>query len=442
MGIPLRDQRRKRRRSYADYRPPNPNRGPRDDPFRVVFYVLAIAGLVWTYFNQDAVRAHLAGAPTTPAVAAESALTAGPTPLPEQAQAGDTSAAALAALADQAYRAGKLADAIDYYQQAAEADPTVIDYQVQAARLLLFTSAMQYGQQREETLAAAEKAANAAILVDPFNPAGYAILGKVYDWQGHPEQALSTILQGLDYDPNYVLGLSYYAEAQVDLDRWDQAIETIEQALAVAPDNVDVRSDYAYIMERLGDYAAAATQYESALALHPNLPHLRMALGRSYRVLGRYDEAQDQFFEVQLMEPSNALVPFELGLTYETYIGDPNTALDYYERAVELDEAFGSAWLRVGTLRFGQERYTDAIAAFERALALDATNSDIYFQLGLSYANEGRCDTAVRYLQEAQSRAEGDERILDAVEAGYELCSRPTPIPVDVIGTPTPTLRP
>ncbi len=433
MGIPLRRGRRKRR-SYADYRPPRHHQGPRNDPFRIIFYLLLIAGALWVYFHREEVRAYLSIQAPQQAEHAVASTAQSDVPTPDINEV----LAETVAQAEQAYQEGRLTQAIDFYRQAAEIDPANVDYHFQIARLLLFNSAMQYGDQRRATLSEAEAAANDAINADPFNAAGYAILGKVYDWQNRPDQALSTIRQALDYDPNYAVGMAYYAEALVDLDRWDEALQTIEQALALAPNDVDVRRDYAYILERLGDYASAATQYEAALRLHPKLPYLLMALGRAYRELGRYTEAQDQFFAAQLIEPSNALIAFELGRTYESYIGDVTTALQYYQRAVELDETFGSAWLRLGALYFYGQSYAEAIAAYEQALALGATSGDLNYQLGFAYAQQGACAEAIPHLREAQAEAQDNQRVLDIIAQAYEACSQimPTPLPI------TPTTAP
>ncbi len=438
MGISLKHRRRRGRRSYADYRPPSRNPGPRDDPFRIVFYLVVIGAGVWAYFNQPTVSGWLyGGQPVTVQTATDLPSVTPITSTPVGQAAQD-----LAAQAQAAYDAGHLSDAIDLYRQAGQLSPNTVDYPFEEARLLVFNSAMQYRDTRQQTLSQAADAANRAILADPTNPAGYAILGKVNDWQGNPDQALSQILQALEVDEKYPLGLSYYAEALVDLDRWDQATQTINQALDADPNSVDIRRDSAYIFETLGDYSSAATQYEAAIAIAPNLPFLHMALGRDYRQLGRFNDALDQFFKAQLVEPSNALIPYEVGRTYETFIGDPNSALDYYQRATDMDASYGSPWLRIGALRFAQARYQDAVVAFEHALALNTVSNDMYYQLGLSYANVGRCTDAMQYLQQAQSSAGDDQRILDAVQQGYSLCSQSTPVPVDVLGTPTPTPTP
>ncbi len=425
MSISLKDRRhRTRRRSYASYRPPDPNHGPRNDPFRIIFYLVVIGFGIWAYRNLDTVIGWLPQLERPPE---ESEATAEVTPTP------GPSFEEIVAEAEQAYLDGNLDVAVDRYRTAADLTTKPAPYHVQIARLLIFESAMQYGDEQVTTLDQALEAANSAVLADPFDPAGYAIMGKIYDWQGRADQASSTILQAIDIGPDYALAQSYYAEALVDLDRWDQALEAIEHAVEQEPESFDIRRDYGYVLESLGNYEDAAAEYEMAVLLHPKLPFIRVSLARVYRVLGRYDEALDQLFEAQVLTPSSVIIPFELGVTYETYLGDPHTALEYYERAVELDPSYGRPWLRIGTLRYYLMDYTGASVALEKALELQEENDDMYYQLGLSYAYQGQCSTAIRFLEEAQQRAEEDERILDAVQEGFDYCSQPTPVPVDVL---------
>lgn len=428
MSIPI-GRGRRPRRSYADYKPPSRKTGPRNDPFRVVFYLIAIGAVVWVWRNPAQVTDLVAS--QIPQNVDIPAVPSGPTtPTPDPSQ--------FASQAEQAYQEGRLADAIELYRQAADHAPNIVDYPFQTARLLLFQSAMQYGEGQEDTQVEALEAANNAILANPERPEGYAIMGKVMDWQGRVDEAASQILRALEIDENYAVGHSYLAEVLVDQTRWDQAQESIDKALELDPNNVDVRRDYGYVLENMGDYAGAATQYEAALQIHPKLSYVRMALGRAYRETDRYQEALDQFFAVSALEPANALILYEAGRTYETYIGDFNSALQQYERAVELDQEFANSWVRIGTLRYVQGSYVQAIPALERALELGVETADVYYQLGLSYANEGQCSDAVPHLQKAQGLAAEDQRILDAIQAGFELCEQTPSAPA----TPTPTKSP
>lgn len=424
MGIPIGGGgRRGRRRSYADYRPSNRRQRPRSDPFRVVFYLVLIAGGIWVYLNPDVLRGQFEslslGSQTQP----------GEEPVGPPSDAATADTVDYAAQAEDFYSQGQLEEAINTYQQAGVSDPTVVEYPFQEARLLLYSSSMEYGDRRDAILQLALDAANRAILANLEDPRGYAILGKIKDWQGKPEEALNDIQRALELQKDLPIANSYLAEALVDLNRWDQAQTTIEYAYSLDPNNVDVRRDYAYVMESLGDYVSAAAQYEAAVQLEPNLPSIRMALGRAYRVNGRFTEALDQFFSVETLFPTNALVPYEIGRTYETYVGDPTSAIESYERAVELDQDFAAPWVRLGVLYYDQGNYPQAALAFEQAVALGVDSVDVYLQLGLAHANVGECAKAMQPLQTARSMSPDDERVTDLVNSALELCSLPTPTP-------------
>jgi tetratricopeptide (TPR) repeat protein len=408
---------RRKRRSYADYRAPV--RGPvrRSDPFRVVFYLAVIAAGVWIITHPEIVTNRIQAEIDENAPA----IVLGSTAVPTQ----ETDYAAEAKLAE---GAGLLEDAIEAYHQAGAASPNTVEYPFEEARLLIYLSALQYGEQHDETLVDALDAANRAILADPADARGYAILGKVKDWQGKPESGINDIQRALEIHPDLAVAHSYMAEVLIDLDRWDEAQNTAGRAMQLDPNSADVRRDFGYVMESLGDYATAQTHYEAALQLAPNNPALKMSLGRIYRVNGLFDQALDEFFAVQTLYPQNALIPYELGRTYETYIGDPVSAIESYDAASQLDSKYPSPLIRLGTLYFGQANYADAITTFEKVIELGIEdNVDVLYQLGLSYANTGECAKAIPMLNQARTLAEEDERIVDLVNSGFETCSQPTP---------------
>lgn len=452
MGIKLKNKRRRRRRSYADYKPRIQKPHPRSDPFRVVFYLVAIGVAFWVYFNQDTVRALLLGevpeinlppalSEFLPFVEADEIAEEGlpspdelegaggeeaepdPTLLPEIDGSPGVPPGELARQGELAYQDGDLDAAIAFYGQAADLSPNAVEYHVQVARLLLFRSATEYESSREATLEAALEAADHAVLANPERPEGYAIKAMALDWTGNPERAASLALLALEYDPNYAVAHAYYAEALVDLDRWDQSLEEVELAAELAPDNLDIRRNYAYVLESLGDYNGAALQYEQAIALHPQLVFLRLALGRTYRASDRINDAIDQFLTAEQLDPENALSAVELGWTYQAFLGDEASALDYYQHASQLDETYTRPWERIGTMRYARGDYEDAALAFERALLLGGDDLNVRLQLGLSYANSGECTEAIENLTAARQLADGDERTDTLIQSGFDMCA-------------------
>jgi tetratricopeptide (TPR) repeat protein len=296
---------------------------------------------------------------------------------------------------------------------------------------MLLKSALQTGDQHDQTLKDALDAANRVILANPEKPDGYAIYGKVLDWQNQPDQALPQIQRALDFDRNYALGNSYLAETLVDLQRWEQAQTAIDLALAADPNNPDILRDYGYFLESQQDYVTAATQYESALTLQPNQPYIMLALAKVYRVTGRYDESLDQLFAIDTLSPKNALIQFEIGITYESFIGDPTSAQKFYEQATQADPNYALPWIRLGTIHYIQGSYQQAIPDFEQAIKLGVTDQAlVYLRLALAYANQNRCDQAVVNLQKAEALVQPDDtETLDTIAQGYKQCPVVTPSP-------------
>lgn len=422
MGIPLGGG-NKRRRSYADYGPRYQN--PRDnDPFRIAFYIAAIIGLGWVYFNQEDVTSQEFLPEIGFLAAGEqggAAIGARPTATPA------VTALDLAAQAEEALSQARIEEAIDFYEQAARLDPANPQYPFEVARLSTYLSLIQYGEEREATLQRAFEASQLAILADPDSPLGYAIEGKVADWQGRPEEAVNSITEAISIDDQWGVAYGYLAEAQIDLQRYEQAQESISTALQLSPQSVDVRRDYGYVLENLGDYPGAAIQFESALAIEPNFTPLQFSLALNYFVTGRYNEAVDILLELGALYPQNALLQYQIGIIYETGIGDQNSALEFYEAAVELDDSYARPWVRIGAIEFFRGNWALTTAPLERALASGADSTAIQYQLGLAYAQRGDCPQALPYLQEAYSRAPEDELVQDIVATGYSLCGQAPP---------------
>jgi tetratricopeptide (TPR) repeat protein len=444
MGIPIKGGKHgmPKGRSYAKYKPPknNPNR---NDPFRIVLYIVLIAVFGWAYFNQDQVQALLLN--QAQAIAAEEGPAQPGQPSGEgvagigrgkgTTPAPDMTTEDAAALARDAYNAGNLEDAIDYYLQAAELNSSEPTYPVEAARLLVYQSGLTTGEEREALLQRALEAAQQAQRAAPESPEGYAIAGKVLDWQGQPDSGRNLVTRALSIDENYALGHSYLAEILIDLDLPEQANESIQKAIALTPEgNVDVLRDYAYVLENQGLYNDAALQYEQAIALNPRLPYLRLSLARAYRFISpepNCEGAIEQLLAAQPQARGSTLLAFELGVTYESCQGDFPAALDTYRQTLEIDETYRPAWLRIAEIEYYQQNYETSINAYEQAIELGARDVQnerlqlvITWQLGYSYAAEGQCTQATPYLEEAQELAgEDNEAIADVVQQGFDLCA-------------------
>jgi tetratricopeptide (TPR) repeat protein len=364
----------------------------------MIGYVLILAAALFLIFRaqdfQPQIAAMLGPSPT-------------PTPSVEQ----------LTQAANDAYLAGKMDEAAAFYQQASLLDPTNVQIWADLARMLMLA------QHLDEAFAAADQ----AILVAPEDPRGYAIKGRILDWQGNYQDSVIASLRALELDSSYAPAHAYLAEAYADLGRLRQAREQAELAVQLDPYNVDARRNYAYVLEFYGDYEGAIQQYLQALKLNSNLLELWYGLAQNYRGAGQPEQAISTFNEIANRTPNDPRVYVELGKTYFE-IRDDEAAQEVLEHAVELvcqncplydskaildgglpfiqskrnlpETVYLPAWTRLGMVYFTRRNYESAIAIFEEAIAYgkehgEDVSLEAYYVTAAAYYYLDRCEIAV-----------------------------------------------
>jgi tetratricopeptide (TPR) repeat protein len=89
------------------------------------------------------------------------------------------------------------------------------------------------------------------------------------------------------------------------------------------------------------------------------------------------------------------------------WLGNYDSALGYFENAVNKNPNRAEAWIQVGYCKVKQGRNDDAIRAFQRAIQLRPTSSEAYNKLGDAYYYASRFSEAIEaYKQAARIRPE------------------------------------
>jgi len=198
--------------------------------------------------------------------------------------------------------------------------------------------------------AGAQREFAAALKADPrFHPAqtgtGYARLAA-----GDPAGAESGFAGALAVAPEYVPALVGHGDALLALGRPDRAAEAYEAALAVRPDLAEVRRRLETISFR-SQQAALQAAREAAAA-------------------GRDGEAMKAYEQAIASSPESAFLYRELAVV-ERRRGERTRALDHVRRAVGLDATDRQAWMLLGDMLAEGRQLEEAIAAYEKAAALD-----------------------------------------------------------------------
>jgi tetratricopeptide (TPR) repeat protein len=170
-----------------------------------------------------------------------------------------------------------------------------------------------------------------------------------------------------------------YLEALVLRDRgqYDQAIAAFELLMnRAASRDGSLVYEYAALLERAGRLPDAERALRGVLAKDPQDANALNSLGYMLADRGqRLDEAVDLVQRALKIEPTNPSFLDSLGWAYfrqgKLELADPPLT-----QAAERLPTSSAVNEHLGDLRFRQERYEDAVAAFERSLAGDGESID------------------------------------------------------------------
>lgn len=93
-------------------------------------------------------------------------------------------------------------------------------------------------------------------------------------------------------------------------------------------------------------------------------------------------------FELQKLMPESAEVHFNIASTYEK-LGDPDKALEFYQKTVELKPEFYEAWLAIADIYGKKKSWPEAAAAMKKAVDLKATDPIVLFNYAVYAQNAG-----------------------------------------------------
>jgi len=136
---------------------------------------------------------------------------------------------------------------------------------------------------------------------------------------------------------------------------------------------------------RDGKIEEAIAIYERVRSRQPNDAAINYALGRAYSNVGRYDDAITALQRAVNARPDFVEAHMELGLAHRRRAEQQPSAEDraveyrlaehYLNRAIELRPAYEDALSTLGGLYRREERYPEALQAYQRAAMVDPYSS-------------------------------------------------------------------
>lgn len=292
------------------------------------------------------------------------------------------------------HQAGRLAEAIELYQQVLEQDPDNAD-----ALHLLGNAACQLGD--------SELAVSLIFRAHELFPdnLGYLnSLGMAFRAQGQFEQSLACYVKAREMAPEAASVLFGMANTQQAMGDVDAAEANFKGALAITPDFFEARYNLANLQKSQGRLDDAIDSYRQAILLQPAFADAHHNLGSAYQDKGALDLALESYgraLEGELPETRH-----NMGTIYQLQ-GQVGLAAESFENAIRLQPDFLPAYMALGRLLMEHDQLTDANSCFELAETIAPGNAEVMFNRGVIQTRLQQLDQARAHFERALQQRPG-----------------------------------
>jgi len=286
----------------------------------------------------------------------------------------------------------------------------------------------------EDALAAYRK----AIALDTArnNPGPYLNLGTLLVENQRPAEAEPYLAQAIQIAPDDSRGHRELGKALLQVNRLEEAQSQLEKAVELAPQNAPSHFLLAQVYRKLGlaDKAQAETARYAELTGAHSTPETPLAEARALLDLGKSSEAEQvvrRYLEVRKnsadahyllgyilfkkQDPKSSLAEYTEGAKYrqpsaadlEVVASDYVLMKDYpdadkwFTKAVEWNPKDSLGWYYLGRTKYNENRFDEAIEAFQQCLKLNPKDVKAEDNLGLSYEGLNRTEEAIAAYRNA-----------------------------------------
>ena len=225
----------------------------------------------------------------------------------------------------------------------------------QDAALEFYSLALQHGEKNPELIENLEFLWASRIMQNPNDPQGYINLGTVLQKKGNLLGAKAQYLKAKALSPNDKIVLYNLASLYSEMNTPKEAILIYDEILSKEPNNKDLLKYKAQAQAQLKDIKGAISTYKTIIQISPNTDDAKLAEAEIENLVRNNFKGQELIDYLTL--EANSM---------------PTNFVAQYNLAYELHKA---------------GKYTDALAYYKRAMALNPKHKDIYVNMAQIYLN-------------------------------------------------------
>lgn len=186
------------------------------------------------------------------------------------------------------------------------------------------------------------------IKLDPKNSDGYMKLAELYFYVTKYQEALNNLNQVLKI--NQYNAKAYFLKGMVYKEIGDtvKAVSSMQTAVEQNPDYYQAYIELGVILTAKNDPLAIA-YYDNAIRLKPSGGEAFYNKGMFFQKRQDWNKAIECYTNATLAEPGFKYPYYNLGYIHLAHLNLPKQAIDYFNKAVKVDQKYVEAYFGLGT---------------------------------------------------------------------------------------------
>ena len=234
------------------------------------------------------------------------------------------------------------------------------------------------------------------------------------------ELALEFTLKALDESKNPDF-YAYLADCYMSLEEYDEAIALLNKGLNSGCTNITYsKSLLGEALFYLGKYNESKTIFEDLKDENPNSFFITAYLMDININLQKYNDALEIGNTIlssnTLDNNDTAYILVNLGWINLKYLINLKEAINYFNKAIEIDSNLGTSYIGLGEYYYKVGEYNKALINYEKAIDLQEGTIDVYFGIAMCYKALEQYDDALVYLNIVHDADNTNERYIKEIE--------------------------
>ncbi len=266
----------------------------------------------------------------------------------------------------------------------------------------------------------AGKTLEMAVAQNNATAAIYSLLSTVYEKSGHFENAIPAMRLAIQLEPESEIYRFQYGLLLTNAEAPAAAIIRLDEALKAFPNSsrIWLAKGIAYLKDNKN--VEAIQSIEKALGIDAKFAQAYAYLGLAQMQIAQYDKAVIEYEKALNLNPNISIVHQMIAeaLLQKTDADNPRIESEL-KKSIAADAQYIPAYSLLGKFYIRNQRWLEALDAFDKVLKIDPNSADAYYQLGRIYTRLKRKTEAsealakFKILNETQkTKSESDLREL------------------------------